>query len=359
MSVGVMIMAGGRSERMRSRGAPTHKALVSILGQNLLERNACMLLGAGFRFATVSVASGEQSIVDFVDEVLVDRFHAFGGEIVSFVEQEPLGTIGAARQLANRFTSVLVVNVDNLTSMDFNEFVEWHESTNADMTIATHVESFQIPFGELEISEQRVQRCIEKSIRSIPISSGSYVLGERALDQIAATGRTDAPDLVNRLIKDGAHVSAFEHQDLWIDVNDQVALHRAEELLKQHSNNFEHWTDSPHDEVVLLRIDSGGKVLLKSDSVQDQDMWSLPAMSVGDIDKGALIWNGLHVASETSFDSISSIAPRITRCHVYRGQIDSSIAEAAFATDGTFRSVDELDGDCVLPTTLRALRLSD
>ena len=57
-----IIMAGGRSERMRATLPPDHKSLVRILGIPLLERNLCKLLAEGFRDIVVTMNACEVAI---------------------------------------------------------------------------------------------------------------------------------------------------------------------------------------------------------------------------------------------------------------------------------------------------------
>ena len=52
-----LIMAGGRSERMRATLGCQHKALVRVLGVCMLERNICKLLSFGFREIVVAISS--------------------------------------------------------------------------------------------------------------------------------------------------------------------------------------------------------------------------------------------------------------------------------------------------------------
>jgi NDP-sugar pyrophosphorylase family protein len=61
-----MIMAGGRSERMRATLSPDHKSLVRVLGIPLLERNLCKLLAAGFRDIVVTMNASELAIERYV-----------------------------------------------------------------------------------------------------------------------------------------------------------------------------------------------------------------------------------------------------------------------------------------------------
>src|SRR5690349_10402680 len=111
-----VIMAGGRSERMRASFGPQHKALVPVLGVSMLERNLCKLLSAGFCDIIVAVSSQEPEIEDYVNTRGLDLARIRGATIECFKERQPLGTIGVARKFGDRSEALLVINVDNLTT---------------------------------------------------------------------------------------------------------------------------------------------------------------------------------------------------------------------------------------------------
>jgi NDP-sugar pyrophosphorylase family protein len=224
-----LIMAGGRSQRMRATAGPLHKALVQVSGIPLIERNLQVLLSQGFRDVVVAINEQERAIGDYVETRGVRLASASGAHLQTLWEQQPLGTIGAARLAMEAAQTLVVINVDNLTSLDLQRFAGYHVETGAAFTIATHEESFQIPFGELQLSGNRVDGYIEKAIKPIWISSGTYVVGREACEYIVAGQRTDVPQLVTRLLAAGKHVAAFRHQANWIDVNDANAIKRAEE----------------------------------------------------------------------------------------------------------------------------------
>ena len=126
-----------------------------------------------------------------------------------------------------------MINVDNVTDLDLRALFDFHLESKAALTVASHREPFRIPFGQLETAGSQVTACVEKPALPILISSGTYVLGRRAMSAIAPNGRTQAPDLMNALIRSGELVASYEHSACWIDVNDEAALARAEAALAQ------------------------------------------------------------------------------------------------------------------------------
>src|SRR4051812_25929941 len=99
-----LIMAGGRSERMRATVGPLHKALVPVLGIPLIERNLRTLFDQGFSDVVVAINRAEPRIAEYVN--------GLGSHIEILQEDVPLGTIGAAREAIGESESLLVINVD-------------------------------------------------------------------------------------------------------------------------------------------------------------------------------------------------------------------------------------------------------
>src|SRR5262245_23504016 len=89
-----LIMAGGRSQRMRATAGSSHKALVPILGVSLLERNLRHLLDEGFRDIVVAVSSNEPEIGRYLENSFRPPLEECGASLEILWEDTPLGTIG-------------------------------------------------------------------------------------------------------------------------------------------------------------------------------------------------------------------------------------------------------------------------
>lgn len=274
-----VVMAGGRSSRMRaSRGEGRHKGLLPVLGVPLLERNVSALLSAGVGDVVLVAAEGEPELLEFGATRCRALVEAWGEHWECFVERHPLGTIGAAREVAGP-ADLLVVNVDNLTTLDLAGFVAHHRATGAAMTVATHWESFSMPFGEVTLTpDGLIDALAEKPVKRYHTSSGTYVLSARACAAIPPGRALGAPSLWELLHAAGRPVAAFEHESAWIDVNDAAALDRAERLVLARADEFELWAAAPDREVsaVLAVADDGAAWLARSvDGARYPGMWEL------------------------------------------------------------------------------------
>ncbi|MGD9723381.1 MAG: sugar phosphate nucleotidyltransferase [Pirellulales bacterium] len=248
-----LIQAGGKSLRMRQSMGPAHKSLVPVLGLSTLERNLCRLLAAGFESIVVVTSQAEIEIVDFVAGRGTQLARSRGARIKCLREEQPLGTIGAAALLAADACPLLVLYSDNLMALDLQQYLEHHVQAGSAMTLATHEEPFQIPFGEVVARGGRIVDYREKSVHPIRISSGIYLLGPSALAAITPGERLDSPQLVLRLLGQGELVADYPHRDLWLDMNDAAALARLEELIATHPEQLE-WLPGAADHAGKLFV---------------------------------------------------------------------------------------------------------
>lgn len=232
-----IVMAGGGSTRMRATSGPRHKALTEISGMSLAEWNVRALLASGCSDITVVIGRDEAELAAFSESVLVPIAAQRGAALHIHYELTPLGNAGGAAAVPVRGDTV-VVFVDNLTTLDLAAMLDRHRRSGAAMTIATHVEFYRNPFGELTIIDGHVTAYDEKPAHPAHISSGTFILGDRARAAIAPGERIDLATLCARVLGQGYNVAAFEHAAPWIDVNDAAAVARAEALVAEHVDRF-------------------------------------------------------------------------------------------------------------------------
>jgi NDP-mannose synthase len=280
-----LIQAGGKSQRMRRDSGAAHKALLPVLGVPLLERNLCKLLATGFERIAVVTSPAEAQIVDYVATRGAALARSRGAQLECFAEEHPLGTIGAAAFRGAPDCPILVVYSDNLTSIDLRALVDRHEKAQAAITLATHDEPFQIPFGEVVCRDGRVIDYREKSVHPIRISSGLYVLGSEALDCIARGERVDSPQLVLRLLERGALIAEYLHSELWIDMNDALGLAQAERLIAQNHTRLDWLSNNSDRQGCLLVSTFEGQIYSALDERNEANPSAADATILGSFDE--------------------------------------------------------------------------
>jgi NDP-sugar pyrophosphorylase family protein len=257
-----LVMAGGSGQRMQLSGISIPKPLVTVLGVTLLERNVYALLRAQIRRIIVAVPSGLQELQNFVSGRLTILARAAGAEIICWVEQTPLGNIGCAGLFRDVTDTLLVVYADNLTTLDLRMVGIKHIQSGADITIATHKQSFRMPFGEVRIEGEEVLEYIEKPTYHFNVCSAISVLGRAAINALPADRPTGLSEVVGRLLSTGRKVRSVPHAAPWIDVNDATAIPIAEAIITDHQPEFDLWASRPGESQKLLCETAGNYVRL-------------------------------------------------------------------------------------------------
>ena len=313
---------------MRASFGRQHKALVKVLGLSLLERNILMLLSHNIREMFLAVSAVETSVLKFARGRGRKIARAGGAELKLFIEKLPLGTIGAARAISTASDDLLVVNVDNLTSLDLSALLEHHRAAKAVLTVATHIEPFQIPFGQVSIEDGNIVDYREKPILPVTLCSGTYVMSKTARLRIPSDRPSGAPELVHRLLRANNKVSAFSQSSPWIDVNDSSSVERAEELVMANFEGFELWRTPSTNEMVTLCVLNENKVALLKAQNRKSAISQFPVEKVPLNSKSPL--SAAHrLQGETglprlgkpfllaSFDELDPLNAQRTRHHVF------------------------------------------
>ncbi|RZL15291.1 MAG: hypothetical protein EOO89_13740 [Pedobacter sp.] len=232
----VLIMAGGRSSRMRSStNSSIHKALLAVFDVPLIELNLLYAVFHKFNKIWISIAAAEEELINHVKQLRINYMQNLKIDINIIIEKEPLGTIGAAQFVGIDDDDLLVLNVDNLLNLDLNTLLNSHLHADAVMTIASHHEPFKVPFGQLVVQGNTILDYLEKPEQMILVSSGTYVLSRIARDLIREDYKNrqiDIPHLCKDLLAKGLRVHSFFHESIWIDINDNETLKRMREMKK-------------------------------------------------------------------------------------------------------------------------------
>jgi hypothetical protein len=68
-------------------------------------------------------------------------------------------------------------------------------ASGADMTVATHLPSFRLPWARVDVRDRRILAYEEKPTLPVPVASAVYALGPVALEALIPGQRCDAPEL--------------------------------------------------------------------------------------------------------------------------------------------------------------------
>jgi NDP-sugar pyrophosphorylase family protein len=131
--------------------------------------------------------------------------------------------------------TVLVMNGDILTELDFRAMLAYHGEHKAVLTMAVRKYEIAVPYGvvECEGQGQRVRKLVEKPTLGFFVNAGIYLLEPAAHRYIPGGERFDMTDLIRRLIDEGQPVASFPVHEYWLDIGRHTDYERAQEDVKR------------------------------------------------------------------------------------------------------------------------------
>jgi len=210
----VVLMAGGRGQRLKPLTDVCPKPLLRIGDKPILEIILENFISQGFRRFFISV--------NYMAEKVEAHFgdgSRFGAAIDYLREDEPLGTAGALTFLPDMGELPFVVmNGDLLTKVNFAHLLDFHTGHAGAATMCVRPYTAQIPYGVVHMDEYRLTRIEEKPTQTVFVNAGIYVLSPGALTRIPRGEPYDMPALFDSLMAAGETTLAFPVREYWIDI---------------------------------------------------------------------------------------------------------------------------------------------
>ncbi|MBU1042398.1 MAG: nucleotidyltransferase family protein [Proteobacteria bacterium] len=210
----VVLMAGGRGQRLRPLTDLCPKPLLRIGDKPILEIILENFVAQGFRNFFISI--------NYMAEKVVEHFgdgSRFGVSITYLREDEPLGTAGALTLLPEApHLPFLVMNGDLLTKVNFEHLLDFHASQEAEATMCVRPYTSQIPYGVVHVEDHQLVRLEEKPSQTVFVNAGIYALSPSALPLIPKGAAFDMPTLFEALMAQKRRALAFPVREYWIDI---------------------------------------------------------------------------------------------------------------------------------------------
>lgn len=209
----VVIMAGGKGERLAELTRDTPKPMLRVGSKPILDTIVSNLAGQGFRHFWLAV----NYKADQIETHFGDGSH-LGLEIGYLREAKPLGTCGALALMPRPDEPFVVTNGDVLAKADYSHVLDSHLQSDALATVVVRDYQMQVPFGVVNANGAQVTRIDEKPTQSYTISAGVYVLSPQALDLVPHDAFYDMPALIADMIARGLPVRLQRAEGYWMDI---------------------------------------------------------------------------------------------------------------------------------------------
>jgi dTDP-glucose pyrophosphorylase len=224
----VVIMAGGRGDRMRPLTDSLPKPLLKIGDKPILEHNIDRLIEFGLDDFHIAVKYLGEQIEDYFGDGSDKSIN------IDYIrESTPLGTIGAVG-LVEGFSSehVLIMNSDVLTNIDYEDFYKNFVEEDASMAVASIPYKVNMPFAVLETEGSRILSFREKPVYTHYTSAGIYLVKRELLSMIPGGQHFHATELMDAVIAEGKKLIHFPILGYWIDIGRMEDFERAKQEFK-------------------------------------------------------------------------------------------------------------------------------
>lgn len=233
LPIDAVLMAGGKGERLRPLTEKTPKPLIKVGDKCIIDYNVDRLLSYGVKHISVTV--------NYLGEQIEEHFQELreGIKIETVREPKYLGTIGSIKFVENFYNdTVLVMNSDLFTNIDYEDFYLHFCQHDADMSVAAVPYVVKVPYGVFSLDGREIKGVVEKPTYSYYANAGIYLIKKRCLNLIPENEFFNATDFMDKLIATHHKVVRYPISGFWIDIGQHDELARAKEMVK-HIEGFE------------------------------------------------------------------------------------------------------------------------
>ena len=228
LPVDAVLMAGGRGERLRPLTDSIPKPMLKVGIKPIIEHNIDNLALHGIDNFYISVNYLAEQIIDYFGNGDKKALN------ISYVrEVKPMGTIGSI-SLVKEFKNdtVLIMNSDLFTNINFEDFYLDFVATGADMSIASVPYNVSIPYAILNLKDDYIESFEEKPSYTYYANAGIYLIKKEMLQRIPNDGIFHATDLLQSLIAEGRKVVKYPIVGYWVDIGRHEDLNKVLEFSK-------------------------------------------------------------------------------------------------------------------------------
>lgn len=193
----------------------------------IIDYNIDQLLSYGLKHISVTI--------NYLGEQIEEHFREMreGVAISTVREPEYLGTIGSIKFVNTIYNdTVLVMNSDLFTNIDYEDFFLHFKQHDADMSVATVPYIVKVPYGVFELDGREIKGVMEKPTYNYYANAGIYLIKKKCLNLIPNNRYFNATDFMDKLIETYHKVIRYPFSGYWIDIGQHEELARAREMIK-------------------------------------------------------------------------------------------------------------------------------
>jgi len=220
-TVPVVIMAGGRGERLMPHTRTIPKPLMPINNKSMIEHviDKFVYFGSSLFFITINYK-----------KELLKAFFSISNKRIKIklvTEKNPLGTAGSLSLMKKKIKSTFfVINCDAIISCNYSSLYEFHKKNKSLLTLVVSKKNNTIPYGLCKINSQGNLISIkEKPSIDFLANTGLYVVEPSVLKYIKKNSSLDMNQLIELLLKKKKKIGVFPiNADEWNDLGNWQSL---------------------------------------------------------------------------------------------------------------------------------------
>lgn len=227
LPIDAVIMAGGKGERLRPLTLTTPKPLLKVGDKCIIDYNVDALINYGLENISVTI--------NYLGEQLEEHYKDKRNDVQIKCVREPnfLGTMGSVKFVDSFVNNtVLVMNSDLFTNIDYEDFYLHFLQNDADISVAAVPYSVNVPYGIFELTGRDILGVKEKPTYNYYANAGIYLIKKELLDLIPDNVFYNATDLIETLIAASRKVIRYPLTGYWIDIGKPEDYQKAQELVK-------------------------------------------------------------------------------------------------------------------------------
>jgi dTDP-glucose pyrophosphorylase len=224
-----VLMAGGKGERLKPLTNSTPKPLLKVGDKAIILRNIERMMNYGIKQFHISVRHMAEQI-----ETTITNQELNNTTIEFIKEEKPLGTIGAVKLVKHfEHDTILLMNSDLLTNIDFHDFYKKFIESESDMQVATIPYHIDVPYAIMDINEKNeVLSFSEKPRFTYYSNAGIYLFKKELIHLIPSDEAFDATHFMESVIASGKKLTSYPILGYWLDIGRIDDYYKAQEDVK-------------------------------------------------------------------------------------------------------------------------------
>lgn len=222
-----VIMSGGIGSRLKPLTESLPKPLIRIVNRPVLDILIEKLISFGIDEIYISLGYMSNEIINFCEN------KKYKADINYVTEVKPLGTAGGVKNcIVNTDDEILVISGDNIFDFDLNDILNFHISSDADITLCGVNADDPREYGVIVCDEDSsIRSFIEKptweNAKGSLVNTGIYILKGSVLELIPENTFFDfSDDLFPRVFNSDMRFMCYNADGYWGDMGEFTAYLR-------------------------------------------------------------------------------------------------------------------------------------